>query len=238
MGFALSASALFVEPDMVGTGSGGGVTDGDKGDITVSGGGATWTIDPTVVTYAKIQNVTSARLLGRATAGAGDTEEITLGTNLSFTGTILNAAGGGVSDGDKGDITVSGGGATWTIDNGVVTAAKTAITGVPSGTKYLRDDFSWQAVPAGTVAFTATTLTVPTYGSQSAEVTVVDAAIGVGSKISISWGNFTDADENTPDMDSIQFHAIPAAGSMIVRICAQDISSRVGGVYKINYLIG
>lgn len=44
------------------------------------------------VTYAKIQNVTSARLLGRATALAGDTEEITLGTNLSFTGTTLNAA--------------------------------------------------------------------------------------------------------------------------------------------------
>jgi len=47
------------------------------------------------VTYAKIQNVTTARLLGRATAGSGDTEEITLGTNLSFTGTTLNAAGGG-----------------------------------------------------------------------------------------------------------------------------------------------
>jgi hypothetical protein len=47
------------------------------------------------VTYAKIQNVTTARLLGRATAGSGDTEEITLGTNLSFTGTTLNAAGSG-----------------------------------------------------------------------------------------------------------------------------------------------
>lgn len=47
------------------------------------------------VTYAKIQNVTTARLLGRATSGSGVVEEITLGTNLSFTGTTLNATGGG-----------------------------------------------------------------------------------------------------------------------------------------------
>lgn len=37
------------------------------------------------------------KLLGRATAGAGAIEEITLGTNLSFTGTTLNAAGGAPS---------------------------------------------------------------------------------------------------------------------------------------------
>lgn len=38
---------------------------------------------------------TSGRLLGRATAGTGAIEEIVLGTNLSFSGTTLNAAAGG-----------------------------------------------------------------------------------------------------------------------------------------------
>ena len=77
--------------------AGGGVTDGDKGDVTVSGTGATWTLDADTVTYAKLQNVTAAsRLLGRGSAaGAGDPQEITLGTNLSMSGTTLNAAGGG-----------------------------------------------------------------------------------------------------------------------------------------------
>lgn len=41
--------------------------------------------------------VATARLLGRSTAGTGAVEEITLGTGLSFSGTTLNATGGGGS---------------------------------------------------------------------------------------------------------------------------------------------
>ena len=44
------------------------------------------------VTYDKLQNVsTNNRLLGRASSGAGNVEEITIGTNLSLNGTTLNA---------------------------------------------------------------------------------------------------------------------------------------------------
>lgn len=69
--------------------SGGGVTDGDKGDITVSSSGATWTIDNTAVTYAKIQNVTASRLLGRGSSGNGSPEELTVSAGLTISSSQL-----------------------------------------------------------------------------------------------------------------------------------------------------
>lgn len=80
-------------------GASSGVSDGDKGDITVSSSGSTWTIDNDAVTYAKMQNVSATnRILGRDSSGAGVIEEITP-ANLR---TMLN-----VEDGATGDQTAS-----------------------------------------------------------------------------------------------------------------------------------
>jgi len=52
--------------------------------------------------------MSTARLLGRSTAGTGAVEEITLGTNLSFSGTTLNATGGGGGGGGSLDVQEEG----------------------------------------------------------------------------------------------------------------------------------
>jgi hypothetical protein len=100
---------------------GGGVTDGDKGDVTVTSSGTVWTIDNDAVTYAKIQNVSAtSRFLGRITSGAGDIEEMT-GTQAT---TLLDVF--------------------TTALKGLVPAA----TGGNLTTEFLRKDGSW-AVPTG-----------------------------------------------------------------------------------------
>ena len=92
----------------------GGIDDGDKGDITVSNDGATFTIDNDAVTYAKIQNVSATnRILGRDSSGAGVIEEITP-ANLR---TMLNVADGATNVTNTNQLTNGAGFITATLTN-------------------------------------------------------------------------------------------------------------------------
>lgn len=70
--------------------AGGGVSDGDKGDITVSGSGATYTVDNAAITYAKFQNLPGASLFGNEFGSTGVGGAISVGSGLSISSGSLN----------------------------------------------------------------------------------------------------------------------------------------------------
>lgn len=86
------------------------VADGDKGDVTVSSSGATWTIDNGVITDAKLRNSAALSVIGRSANSSGAVADISgtassdavlrvSGTSLGF-GTVTTAglANNAVSD--------------------------------------------------------------------------------------------------------------------------------------------
>lgn len=68
------------------------------GDVTGTGTGTIPTvIGNNKVTYAKLQQASTVTLLGNPTGVTANVQEITLGTGLSFSGSILNSTGGTVT---------------------------------------------------------------------------------------------------------------------------------------------
>ncbi len=127
-------------------------------------------------------------------------------------------------------------------DNTDLNASTTAhglLQKLPGGTStFLRGDGAFAAPPGGGGGIAAMAVAVVVaYGSQYAEAVVVDANISAASKILIGWGNPTDADVNTPDMDGVSFGAIPASGQMTVRLSANTPIDRLGGPYKLLYQV-
>ena len=127
--------------------SGSGLTDGDYGDITLSGGATVWTIDNGVVTLAKMADVATGSVFYRKTAGTGAPEVQTLATlktDLGLTGTnsgdqtsIVGISGtkaefdAAVSDGNilyVGDVTSNATHTGEVTGSGALTMDKTSIT--------------------------------------------------------------------------------------------------------------
>lgn len=196
-----------------------------------------------------------------ATAGAHIIQDegtpLTARANLNFIGagvvatdnggtnaTDVTIAGSAVSDGDKGDVVVSGGGTIWVVDTNVVTNAKLSnvatntIKGrITAGTGSPEDLTPTQVVSMLPLLKTALADTGVT-AARSKTVVVADAAVATTSKLLVSWGAVVDSDTNHPEMDNVSFLATPAAGSFTLRVSASDILELVAGPYRINYLIG
>ncbi len=150
----------------------GGVTDGDKGDITVSGTGATWTMDANTVNNVKLADVPTATLKGRVTAAAGDPEDLT----VAQAKTLLNLAG--TNSGDQTSIV--------------------GITGTLAQFNTACSDADF-ATGGGTITGTSTgantgdqtiTLTGPVTGSGTGSfaTTITDAAVTLAKMANVATG--------------------------------------------------
>jgi hypothetical protein len=119
------------------------LADGDRGDVIVSGSGATITIDSDAVTYAKIQNVsTTDRVLGRSSAGAGDIEELIC---TAAGRALLDDADAAAQRTTLGAAAASHTHAAADITSGTIATARLG-SNTANSTTYLRGDQTWATI--------------------------------------------------------------------------------------------
>lgn len=128
---------------------GAGLSDGDRGDITVSDSGTVWTVDSGAITLAKMADLAEGRVVGRGPGtGTGTPSFLTVGqTGADVLGSADAAAGktniglGNVANVDQQNAA--------NLTSGTVAPARLG-SGSGGATKFLREDSTYQTITPGT----------------------------------------------------------------------------------------
>ena len=229
-----------------------GVNSGDQtisitGDITAnaSTGILSATINNESVTYAKIQKVTAARLLGNPTAGDANISEISIGSGLSLgSNGVLTASGsGGTVRNVSFDVTNTGTALTGSVTNSSTTPQISLniplanLSGTSAGLLSYTD---WNTFnnkqntisltktgDNGPASFDGTTLNIPTYTLSGLGGIAKKTAITAGTKQLVSF----DADGLVTAGFTPTTNDVAAAGDKLYVTAAQSgVLSNTSGV--------